>query len=51
MKNIIKIVICFLAIFGIFMFLIKIGQYNFISFITGMIWMALWLGICEYLDD
>lgn len=51
MKTLLKIVICFLAIFGIIMFLIKIEQYNFVSFITGMIWMALWLVICEYLDD
>jgi len=51
MKKLLKIVICFLLALGIIMLLTKIGQYNFISLVAGMIWMALWLVICEYFND
>ena len=51
MKELLKVIICFLAVFGIIVFLRKIGQYNFVSFMAGMIWMGLWLLLCDYLDD
>lgn len=51
MKKTLKVLICFLGSFSVIMFLRKTGQYNFVSFIAGMIWMALWLGMCEYLED
>ena len=51
MKIILKFLISCLAIMGIFMILIKIEQYNFVSFISGMIWMGLYLVLSEYLDD
>jgi len=50
MKFIIKLIVSALAILGIFFILIKIEQYNCISFIAGTIWGGIYLLLCEYID-
>lgn len=50
MKLILKIIIAIIFNFAFTLFLIKINQYNFISYILGTIQIGIYLIICDEMD-